>query len=122
MTVETLQRHGITLHILTRFHDADGFILRVMGNVGRRVKQAMNSVPAVRSNDGVSIGLRVLLNGVAQLAILLPGFYHLNGDIEAFPRYSDQLFRLLFHLTHEKCLVQIPVIALDWHMRDGKEK
>ena len=82
-----------------------------MGNVGRRVEQVMDAVTAVRSDDGVSIGLRVLLNGVAQLAILFPRFHHLNGGIETFPRYSDQLLRLLVYLTHEESLVQIPVVA-----------
>ena len=96
---------------ITRFHDPDRFILRVMGHVGRRVEEVVDAVSAVGSDHGVSVGLSVLLNDVAQLAVFFPGFHHLYGGVETFPRNSNQLLRFFVHLTHEERLVQIAVIA-----------
>ena len=44
-----------------------------MRDVGRRVEEIVNAVSAVRSNHRIAVGLSVLLNRVAQLAILFTG-------------------------------------------------
>ena len=65
-----MRDHWLDGECVSRLHDADGLVLGVVGDVGRAVEEAVDAVTAVRPNHGEALGLRVLLDHVANVAVL----------------------------------------------------
>ena len=66
----TLGDHGLDGECVPGLHDADCLVLGVVGDVGGAVEEAVDAVPAVRTHHREALGLRVLLDHVAHVAVL----------------------------------------------------
>ena len=70
-------------------HHTNGFVLGVVGNVWGTVKEPVNAVSAITPHHGETICLGMLLDHVADVAILDAGFDALYRFLETFPRVAD---------------------------------
>ena len=70
--------------IHTGLHNPNGLIFSIMWYVGRRVEETVDAVAAVRPDHRIAVGLRVFLDGVAQLSVFLAWSDHLDGVVHAF--------------------------------------
>ena len=73
----------------TRLRHADGFVLGVMGHVGRAVEQLPDAVPAVGADDGAFLGFGVLFDRVAGFAEGHAGLHELDGFGQALAGAFD---------------------------------
>ena len=113
--VGSLVDHGLDGEHVADLHDANGFIVGIVGNVRGAVEELANAVAAVGLDDAESLGVGVLGDDVANLPVLCPRLAVLDGLHQAFVGGLDEQLAGLARRADDKCLVKIAVIALVEH-------
>ena len=103
--------HGLDGEDVARLHDARGLVLRVVGDVRRRVEQLADAVAAVRAHDGAVRGLGDALDGAADVAVHGARPDQVRAGHEALERGLDQVVVLVRALADDERLVEVAVVA-----------
>lgn len=89
-----------------------------MRHIGRRVKDAMDSMATVAAHHTKAVRRHILLNDIANLPITHTWSHNLDGFGQGFIRDAHQFLVLLGDLANEECLVEVTMVAamIDGHI------
>lgn len=98
---------------------ADGFVLGIVGDIGRGVEDPVDAVADVCPNDAAPLGLCVLLYGIAKVPEERPRLDHLNGLLQALACRLGDAYRIRVRLGLVADVVGLVQVAMVTVMIEG---